>query len=315
MNHLNSIILSFLNIKGYSHKFLFRYEKELLEAVNETTSVFEGITYVLEKTNRILKVTSDEINSAIEKAKAIEKKCTNYNIHILNFLDEDFPASVKNNHNLWSVLFTVGNYKLLNEYTVGIIGTTKPDAHGQIVSQRIGTYCTEEEITLVLNQQRGVTVEVLKEFDGTFIGVVSAGLDTKYEPLDDIHHQQNRCVISPFVPGITYDEYRYIEGSKLVGCLSNRVILVQDAASDDTRFVLSYFCRLNRTLGVILPVQSAQKSHINQGNMLVIDNGEEGLITYCKAKDLNSKTFECEIKLLKTKNDFPQFFKEEDIPF
>ncbi|OHX64029.1 DNA-processing protein DprA [Flammeovirga pacifica] len=315
MEYLNSIILSFLNIKGYSHKFLFRYEKYLLEAINNTNSVFEGITYILEKTNRILKVSSEEINDAINKAQKIEEVCKEFNIQILSFLHDDFPSSVKEGQNLWSVIYTVGNYKLLQDYSIGIIGTKTPNNHGQIISQRIGNYATEEEITLVLNQQKGVTVEVLKEFDGNMIGIASAGLDTKYSPLDDIHHQQNRCIVSPFQPGVNFDEYRYIEGCKLLACLSNRVILVQDAKSNDTRFVLSYFCRLNRTLGVIEPVESLKNAPINTGNMLILEKTKEGIIEYCNAKDLNDKTFNCEIKVIKTKNDFPQFFKEEELPF
>ncbi|WP_281615077.1 DNA-processing protein DprA [Flammeovirga sp. SubArs3] len=312
---LDRLLLSILNIKGFGPKFLFRYKDYLIEAENSCETVLEAISFVFEKTNRIQKVALEEINEGINVANKILEDCLSYNIKVLNFLSQDYPQQVAEVTELWPLLYTVGNHKLLNRYSVGIIGTRTPDQVGMKISNRIGEYCTEEEVNLILNQQKGVTIEVLKEFDGTFVGVAASSLDQLYTPDHDIHSATMKCVVSPFSPTVAYDEYRYIEACKVVASLSNRLVLVQDAPNDDTRFVLSYFSRMERILGVILPVNNTLNHPKNAGNRLLIEKGKDGMISYCKAKDVNNKTFKCTIKVLENKNDFPQFFLEEELPF
>ncbi|MBB6462656.1 DNA-processing protein DprA [Flammeovirga kamogawensis] len=312
---LESLLLSILNIKGFGPKFLFRFKDIIVEKEQESSTVLEAISAIFEATNRINKVSISEIDAGIDKAEKIINNCNELSIEPVSFLDDRFPKNIIDQSELWPIIYCVGNIELLNNYSVGIIGTKNPDEHGKIISNRIGDFCTDYEINLILLQQKGIVEEVMNTFDFTNVEVLASGIDLKYDPLHDIYTDDMKCVVSPFPPGVITDDYKYIEASKVVACLSNRVILIQDSPSDDTRFVLSYFSRMPRTLGIIKPIQSALKYPINSGNLLLINEGREGVIKYCRAKDVNVDTVKCTFKELQSKADYPQFFGEEELPF
>ncbi|NME70431.1 DNA-processing protein DprA [Flammeovirga aprica] len=308
------LILSILNIRGFGPKFLFRNAKALRNAVENTESVREGITLILEETKRINKTTLEDIEKGINVASQILDNCKKYSIQPVSFLNEHYPQNILKVSELWPVLYVAGNQEILNEYSVGVIGTKNPDQHGQIISQKITEYSDEEEITLNIMHQKGVASIVKEAKDTFFVEVVASGIDQVYLPDNDIFHSDFIVVVSPFPPEITYDEYKYIESCKVLASLSNRLVLIQDATSDDTRFVLSYFARSEKTLGVIKPIDSALNYPINAGNKLLITEGKEGLISYCRAKDVHEESVVCDIKIITSKNDYPQFFNEEELP-
>ncbi|AZQ65067.1 hypothetical protein EI427_22900 [Flammeovirga pectinis] len=312
---LESLLLSILNIKGFGPKYLFRYKDIIVEKEQESTTVLEAITAIFEETNRINKVSISEIDEGIDRAEKIIKQCNELSIEPISFLDERFPKNIIEQSELWPIIYGIGNVELLNNYSIGIVGTKIPDEHGKIISNRIGEFCTDYEVNLVLLHQKGVVEEVLNTFDYTHIEVLASGIDLMYNPLDEVYNDDMRCVISPFPPGVITDDYKYIEASKVVACLSNRIILIQDSPSDDTRFVLSYFSRMPRTLGVIKPITSALKYQINSGNVILLSEKIKGVIKYCRAKDVNLDTVRCTFKELQSKSDYPQFFGEEELPF
>ncbi|KXX70900.1 DNA-processing protein DprA [Flammeovirga sp. SJP92] len=309
------LILSILNIRGFGPKFLFRNAKALSDAEKNTSSVREAITLILEETKRINKTTIEDIEKGIAIASEILDNCKKYSIQPISFLNEHYPQNILKVSELWPVLYVAGNQEILNEYSVGIIGTKNPDQHGQIISQKITEFSDEDEITLNIMHQRGVSSIVKDSKDSFYVEVVSSGIDQVYLPDNDIFHSNLIAVISPFPPEIIYDEYKYIEACKVLASLSNRVVLIQDTTSDDTRFVLSYFSRSERVLGVVKPIATAINYPINAGNKLLVDEGKEGLISYCRAKDVNEESVICDIKIITSKNDYPQFFKEEELPF
>ncbi|MBD0401501.1 DNA-processing protein DprA [Flammeovirga sp. EKP202] len=309
------LILSILNIKGFGPKFLFRNEKALRNAEKKCSSVREAITLVLEETKRINKTTLEDIEKGITTASQILDNCKKYSIHPISFLNDHYPQNVLQVSELWPVLYVAGNEQILNEYSVGVIGTKNPDKHGQIISQKITEFSDEEEITLNVMHQKGISAIVKETKDNFLIEVVASGIDQVYLPDNDIFHSDSITVVSPFPPEVTYDDYKYIEACKVLASLSNRVVLIQDTTSDDTRFVLSYFARSEKVLGVIKPIDSAINYPINSGNKLLISDEKEGLISYCRAKDVHKDSVVCDIKIITSKNDYPQFFKEEELPF
>lgn len=309
------IVLSILSIKGFGPKYLFRSSEIILQVSQECTTVREAITKIFEQTKRIHKVPLEDIEKGISLAESILSNCQKYGIQPVTFLEEEYPENIKEVSELWPVLYLIGNKQLLHNYCVGIIGTQNPDNHGQIISQKLAEFTDEEEITLSFLNQKGVSSIVKETKDSFTIEVVSSGIDQVYLPSNEIFHSNLKCVISPFPPETVFDEYKFIEASKLLGSISNRVILVQDSPSDDTRFVISYFSRTERVLGIIQPIASAQKYPINSGNLLLIQEKKEGVIQYCRAKDVNEKSVHCSLTFITSKNDYPQFFKEEELPF
>lgn len=309
------LVLSILSIKGFGPKYLFRSAEIIKGECNSSETVLEAITNIFEKTKRMNKVTLEEIEKGIASAELILDNCKKYNIKPLSFLDEKYPSKVKESSDLWPIIYAIGNTALLSEYNVGVIGSNHPDQHGQIISKKITEFTDEEEITVGIMHQKGVSSIVSTVKDSNVIEVVSSGIDQIYLPSDEVYHSQLRCVISPFAPEILYDDYKFIESCKLLSSISNRIILIQDNASDDTRFVISYFARMPKTLGIVKPIESAQKFPSNAGNMLLIKEGKEGIIQYCKAKDVTDKTIQCSIQIITSKNDYAQFFMEDELPF
>ena len=114
------------------------------------------------------------------------QEIVNLGVILIGFLDETYPAQLKQIHDPPPILYAVGNTDILlqhEDYLIGIVGTRKPTPYGQKVTKSVTTELTNSNMIIVSGMAKGIDAIAHKTtFDNKSktIAVLGCGCDVIY---------------------------------------------------------------------------------------------------------------------------------------
>ena len=153
-------------------------KKAVLKNTFETENIIEEIKRIIEANNKYF--DDDTIYEAVETAKDIVLKCKEEGIRIIEFISEDYPSLLKGIKDPPSVIYCKGNFDLLYNKTVCIIGTREPNENAVKISERIGAFYSKSSWAICNGLAEGVDNFSIKSNDqihSKVIGVLAGGLN------------------------------------------------------------------------------------------------------------------------------------------
>ncbi|MCY8231868.1 DNA-processing protein DprA [Priestia endophytica] len=163
----------------------------------------------------------------------ILKKYSAQNIRCITITDPEYPALLKNIYDPPWVLYTKGDYRLLNNKSVSIVGTRTPTSYGIKATKALCKPLVEEGWTIVSGLAKGVDALAHKEailHGGKTVAVLGSGFYNIY-PKENCYLASdianNHLLLSEYNPFIKPHRAHFPLRNRIISGLSFGTIVIQ----------------------------------------------------------------------------------------
>lgn len=177
---------------------LFDYPEELYKA-SHSTLLYLGVD------NATVKILA---NKNLSKANAILEYCTNNNIQLLCFGDDEYPELLKEIIDFPIVLYVKGDKSVMSStLPLSMVGSRRPSIYATKTAEKFSFDIASSGMTIVSGMARGIDTICHKgaiRAGKPTIAVLGCGVDVTYPAENEdikLAIEQNGCVISEFPPG------------------------------------------------------------------------------------------------------------------
>lgn len=265
----------------------------------------------------------EELDNLVDYAKAADEimsDCKDNDIKMVSIIDEEYPSQLKEISDPPSILFLKGNLSLLNN-VVAIIGTRHSSELGNKIAERVGSYFADY-FSICNGLVEGIdehSIYVEGKILPNVVGIISGGLC--YNETCSSHHIQvindvlnaGGLIISEYFPRQKEDMYSGSKASRIQAGISHGLILVQSKIDGGSKYTLSKFAKLGRSIGVIhYPTSTEYLSESFGANRLIAEKGKDGLAHMIGLKKTSAINIGS-ITTLSSKEDYNRFIKSISI--
>jgi len=253
------------------------------------------------------KITIQRIEKLLHRGGALAlamEKWQRIGIWVINRSDSNYPKQLKKKLKTLSppILYGVGNQKLLNKESIGVIGSKKISKENLIYAFNLGEKIANDGYTLLSNGLLESTVEGTLTVGGSATIFLSNGL--LKSSLSSFYRRglmdNNLVLISASYPESLYDLSHNIENNKYIYTQSSATIII-DLKDED--IILSVKNTLNQYKNIFLWIK--QDTILTNNNQELIQLGVNKLSNDILKKNISNLT-----KLIKSakkcKNKFIQ---------
>ncbi len=155
----------------------FRTPEAVLAASTEQLAAVEGIAPELARA-----IAACRRDDATERRIAAARERGAF---ALSWLDDAYPAPLKELSHSPPVLFVRGNLDPKDKLGVAVVGTRRPSHYGQQVAEKLGRELAENGVTVISGLARGIDTCAHKAAlaaGGRTIAVLGCGIDVYYPP-------------------------------------------------------------------------------------------------------------------------------------
>ncbi len=186
---------------------------------------------------KYLKFTQEDLIK-LRKSRDVDlKKELDYlnerQIKLIFIYDEDYPTNLKNISQPPIFLYCKGDTKILNSFSIAVVGTRNATGYGKIACEKFTIGLVEAGITTVSGVALGIdTVCHTKTLEkkGITIGVIGSGLDIIYPKENKWLWEEipkKGILISEFPLGTEPMPYNFPQRNRIIVGLSKGVLIVE----------------------------------------------------------------------------------------
>lgn len=281
-------LIALSNLKGIGPAFIKKY---INENTFDSDSIVDSIKNIIVSKKEI---EVEDISIEVKNAKDTLKKAKDYNTTILDYFDNDYPSNLKELKDAPPVIYCRGNLNLLNSHIICIIGTRKPNETGKTIANRISEYFTQQKWAICNGIVDGIDDATIREqniFRNNIIGILGGGVDFENKTVNKIALENAKFVLEndglliteqPF--GLKENTFSVVKSCRLQAGISNGLVLVQSSIDGGSKYTITSFAELNRTMGVIKPIKNDIELISYAANQILISEKNEGLAKMTKLK-------------------------------
>lgn len=167
----------------------------------------------------------------------IEQNIAEKNIHIVTKADKYFPTALREIPDPPICLYVKGDitkYNFTENILVSVIGTRKPTAYGQLVTQKLTKDLSISGCVIVSGMALGIDTiahESALEMKGQTIAILGCGVDIVYPRENQTLYNKiiasGGLIMSEFPPGMTVLPGLFVARNRLISGLSRGVLVVE----------------------------------------------------------------------------------------
>lgn len=173
-------------------------------------------------------------------------------IAAVSYQDDCYPEVLKNIEDAPVVLYMKGKYQPEDRFALGVVGSRKHTAYGEVVTQRIAGELSAAGFTVVSGLARGIDTLSHKSAlaaGGRTIAVLGSGPDVCY-PAENRGLTEriasSGCVLSEFPPGTLPNKENFPRRNRLISGLSLGILVVEATDNSGSLITASYALEQNK---------------------------------------------------------------------
>lgn len=233
--------------------------RQLVAYCGSAEAVFESSKKALLKIPGISNGLADHIKNpeVIDKAERELDFLSKNDIRLLYFLEDDYPARLKQYEDSPACLYYKGNADLNAEFHVAIVGTRTPSERGKWMCEKIIEDFKELNISVFSGLAYGVDAEAhkacLKNGLPT-IGIVAHGLDSVYPSIHKklaMEMMEQGGLLTEFPSGVTPERERFPARNRIIAGIVDAVIIVESKASGGSMITANFANEYNKDVFAI----------------------------------------------------------------
>lgn len=252
---------------------------KLLEIYSNPKEIWNKTKEELVKIEGIGTETAKEILN-IEYRRNLEKYLEYMDkngIKLISIFDERYPKNLKNIYDPPAILYVKGNEKILNDFSLAIVGCRENSVYGAITTKQIVKGLTENKITTISGLAKGIDSiagdETLNQ-NGKTIAVVANGLDIIYpsenKDLAEKIIQNGGAIVSEYVIGTKPEKMNFPARNRIISGISSGVIVVEAKQKSGSMITIDFALEQGRQ---VFAVPGNITSKNSQGTNELIKQG------------------------------------------
>lgn len=235
---------------------------KLIKEFNDSENVFKEI---IENGN----LNSININDYDKFSKTYSMLKDNFNIDnynevlsrhkikVLKITDNDYPDKLKKIDTPPFMIFYKGDIKVLEKYSISIIGTRNATPYGEEVCKNITQELSINNVGIVSGGARGIDIlshRVCLENNGTPICVLGSGLLNYYPKENSVYFDrisENGCIISEYDLYTKPDKYNFPARNRIIGALGDGLIVIEAKERSGTMITVRYALEYGKDIAAV----------------------------------------------------------------
>lgn len=273
-----------INLSPSKLQIVKKFYDSLSSAVEDNFSLIQNL-----KLKWLLKFDISKLDSELDE---LQNSLDFHRINLLTYLDEDYPASLKNLENYPLILFYQGDItKLKTIPCLTVVGSRNTDIYAQLLLDKILAPACRLGVGVVSGLALGIdgmSHRVALDNNAYTVGVIGSGLDQKsFYPSQNwgIRNQileSGGCIISEYPPNKLPNIYTFPQRNRILAALTEVTWVVQASVKSGSLIT----ALKARDLGKNLATTPADIRNLSyDGNIKLIKEGCE-IIT--EAEDIIS---------------------------
>ena len=224
-------------------------KQKLLEKFNNPIGIWNAKKEDLLKVEGIGENVAEEILNnkyRIGLDKDI-KRMKEENIELISICDKDYPDYLKQIYDKPISLYVKGNKKILNEFSLAIIGCRENSNYGKEVAMAVTKGIVNKKIITISGLARGIDSiahkETLKQ-KGKTIAVIGSGLDIIY-PSENTNLvkeiiKNDGVIISEYPLGTKPAKIHFPARNRIISAISSGVIVIEAKKKSGTMTTVDF---------------------------------------------------------------------------
>lgn len=183
------------------------------------------------------KITAERIKQLLGRGVSMSfalEKWTKQGIWVISRVSEFYPKAIKKHlgEQRPPILFGLGNQQLLNQISLGFVGSRSITENDEIFASEKAKQAVEEGYTIISGGAKGVdqaAMQAALEYGGQSIGILADGIYTNETRRIFLNYlrQGNLVLISPFFPEAKFSVGSAMARNKFIYTMSEAVIVVK----------------------------------------------------------------------------------------
>lgn len=226
------------------------------------------------------------------------------NIKTISINNKYYPENLKKIYDPPKVIYVKGNYKILNNLSISIVGCRDATDYGKKAAKYFSYWLSKNKINIVSGLAKGIDsfahigavcgkveenskkVNNLSTF-GT-IAVVGTGLDIVYPKenkyLEEKIIETGGAIISEYPLGTKPTRYNFPKRNRIISALSKGVLVIEAKEKSGTLITVDFALEQGRDVfvvpGNINSLNSVGTNHLIKQGAIIVTNYKEILDTY-----------------------------------
>lgn len=210
--------------------------------------------------SNIRNLTTDQWGQCLKTADAEIAKANEYGIHIISYLDDEYPLNLRVLPTAPTILYVKGNYKILNvEKSVAVIGTRQPTDYGIKIDQLFAKTLSLDGFVVVSGLAIGCDTYAHRgalDGSGKTVAILAHGLDQPAYPksnramADDII-AKGGALMSTYPIGTKLRPQFLAARDQWQSGMSDGVLVIETGIQGGTRIAMKHSVKQERPLAVI----------------------------------------------------------------
>lgn len=259
--------------------------RRLIDAFGAASAVYSASTTELAAVKGLSAASAatlyralQEVDPAAEEARALA-----LNTRILTWDEPDYPQRLLTISAPPLALYVTGDWRVLAQPSIAIIGTRRASTYGQLVTKQFATQIADAGVHVVSGLAEGIDTEahrgaLLSHSAGRTIAVIASGLDEIYpqsnKPLAREIVRSGGAVVTEYPFGRRADRQTFPMRNRIVSGLACGVLVAECPRMSGTRITVQFAQEQGRPVFVIpgrIDTPGAKGCHelIRQGATLV----------------------------------------------
>ena len=206
----------------------------------------------------------------------------NMDYEIVTSGEPAYPALLKEIKGYPKTLYYRGNFKLLGNRCVAVVGSRTSTMYGKITAETIGAKLSQRGVTVVSGMAIGIDSSAHRgalSRGGNTAAVLGCGIDRCYPPENDClkrELEQKGLVLSEFPPGTAAERYNFPQRNRIISGLCRMTIVVQARNRSGALITAELAAEQGRE---VFAVPGNIDSQYNLGNNKLIKEGATPIIS------------------------------------
>lgn len=176
----------------------------------------------------------------------------------ISIFDKEYPKSLKNIYDPPMKLYVMGDYSILNDFKVAIIGCRKCSKYGEMCAKYFSSNLAMKDVIIISGLARGIdsfSHNSCINAGGKTIAVVGAGLDVIYPAenkwLYDKIIKTGGAIISEYPLGTKPLKYHFPARNRIISGLSDGVLVVEANEKSGTLITVEFALEQGKNIFVV----------------------------------------------------------------
>lgn len=202
-------------------------------------------------------------------------------IHVISFLDKEYPALLKEIYQPPWAIFARGNLSLLNkEPKLAVVGSRQPTSYGKNAIQVLFPKLIDKGLIIVSGLARGIDLlahECAMNYDGNTVAVIAGGLYHIY-PKESrslaFEMMKNQLVLSEYPPDTKPERWHFPSRNRIISGLSFGTLIIEAKQKSGSLITANFAVNEGREVfslpgSIFNPCSNGTNELIQQGAKLI----------------------------------------------